>query len=62
MAKTGTTTTKDTMKFGGRKGAATPPHADVIVNGEVKAYAPGDADIRRMAASTFTPRHLRRSS
>ena len=36
------------LKHGGKKGAATPPKRSV-----------GDANTKQMAASTWTPRHMR---
>lgn len=66
MAKTGSTTATSLLSFGGRKGAATPPHRDVTAinaKGEVVvvAYKPGDTNVKQMAASTWAPRHLRRA-
>jgi hypothetical protein len=50
------------IKFGGRKGAATAPHQDVIgADGKVKAAKPGDANVKQMSAATWTPRHARRA-
>jgi hypothetical protein len=50
MAKTGSTVASS-LKFGGRKNAATPRRRSVH-----------DTNTKHMAAATWMPRHLRRKS